>query len=606
MVQSLKKAWATFALVSALTITLIMIASPTIVRASPSNPFDVKVDHVVGIRDTGLIVINDTVTLSSNPGDIVEPLQNYSLGFPFNYQNNLAYTFAYETADPSKSLALDLNSGLGTIGFYAVNVNFPSAVNIANGASYRFTVVFVFINSTRFIVETVGETQILTYNASFPAYPSLPQMASEVNLKILMPTTLTYIRSSYAGEGIKFINTTQGSQTIFSYVKSNLSEFSEDSAWVYASSGGGHVQILDIAEVDRQIDITGNNQIIVTDSYTALNQAGELEQIQLSLPREAYGISAFEEFTLVSQSNLKTQQADTYTNVTITFAIPPVQGEEIHLSVQYSLPWGNHITEGDFGESHVSLSLFENLQTVIRALNVEIALPEGAAISGMIQPQDMAGFQTVAFSSSFTYAFQNATPFNDLTLNFAYRRPIFWDSFRPTMWMSAFVLVIGALVGAWRLYKPTPTAPLPSAVVSVRAEDLRSFVNLYDEKRRLQKEAETLEASARKGKIPRRQYKVRKTTIDGRLSALSRDLVASRDRLRTAGPRYADLMRQLEVAESELQSAEDEITRAEARYRRGDLSAQAYHNVLETAYRRRDKAQTTMDGALLRLREETT
>lgn len=604
MVQSLKKSWATFAFLSVLAISVILMASSMIVQASPADPFNVKVDHVVGIRDNGLIVVNDTVTLSSRPGDVVEPLQNYVIGFPYNYQNNLAYTFAFETANPSVNLALDPNSGIGRIGFYGVNVNFPASVNIGNGGSYKFTVVFVFINSTRFAVFPLEEQQVFVYNASFPAYPSLPQMASQVNLKILMPNSLSYTRSSYEEEGVNFTRTTQGSENVFSYVKSNLSEFSQDHGWVYASSSSGTVQILDVKEVDRLIDITGNNQIVVTDSYTAVNQAGELKQIQLRIPREAYGISAFLEFSLVSQSNLKTQQASTYTNVTVTFTVPQTEGEEIHLSIQYSLPWSNHVTTGAFGESHVSLSLFENVETAIRTLNVAIDLPEGAVLSGSIQPNDLTSFQTVAFSNSFSFAFQNATPFNDLTLNFTYRRPVFWDSFRPTIWMGAFVLVVGALAGAWHVYQPPPSAPLPSAVVSVRAEDLRSFVDYYDEKLRLQKEAEALDAAARKGKIPRRQYRVRKTTIDGRLSALSRDLAASRNKLRTAGPRYADLMRQLEVAESELQGAEAEITRAEARYRRGDLSAQAYHNVLETAYRRRDKAQTTVDGALLRLREE--
>jgi hypothetical protein len=604
VVQSLKKSWAAFAFLSVLAISVMVIASPMIVGASPSNPFDVEVDHVVEIRDSGLLVVNETVTLSSNPGDVVEPLENYVLGFPFNYQGNLAYTFAYETANPSLGLALDLNSGIGRIGFYGVNVNFPATVNIGNGGSYKFTVVFVFINSTRFSVFALEEQQVFVYNASFPAYPSLAQKASQVNLKILMPNALSYARSSYEEEGINFTRTTQGSQNVFSYVKSNLSEFSQDSAWVYASRSQAAAQILDVKEVNREIDITGNNEIIVSDSYTALNQAGELHQIQLRVPREAYGISAFVEFGLVSQDNLRTQQTDTHTNVSITFTVPHAEGDEIHLSVQYNLPWSNHVTTGDFDESHVSLSLFENLETTIRRLTVVIALPEGAVPSGPIQSESMTDFQTDPFSSSFTFAFQNATPFHDFALDFTYRRPIFWNSFRPTVWMGAFVIVAGALIGAWRLYQPPPTAPLPSAMVSVRAEDLRSFVNYYDEKRRLQKEAEALDAAARKGKIPRRQYKVRKSTIDGRLSALSRDLAASRDKLRTAGPRYADLMRQLEVAESELQGAEAEITRAEARYRRGDLSAQAYHNVLETAYRRRDKAQTTVDGALLRLREE--
>ena len=172
--------------------------------------------------------------------------------------------------------------------------------------------------------------------------------------------------------------------------------------------------------------------------------------------------------------------------------------------------------------------------------------------------------------------------------------------------MGAFVFVVAALFTVSRLYRPSAAAPLPIAVVTVRADDLRGYVANYDERRRLLKEAESLESAAQKGKIPRRQYKVRKMTIDGRLASLSRDLVALRDKLRTAGPRYVELMRQLEIAETELQGAEAEIERAEVRYRRGDLSSQSYHNVLETSYRRRDRAQTTIDGVLLRLREEIT
>jgi len=156
------------------------------------------------------------------------------------------------------------------------------------------------------------------------------------------------------------------------------------------------------------------------------------------------------------------------------------------------------------------------------------------------------------------------------------------------------------------MYKPLPTAPLPTAVMSVRAEDLKNFISYYDEKRRLLRETGSLEAAARKGRIPRRQYKVRRMTIDSRMSSLSRDLAALRDKLRKAGPRYAEMMRQLEVAETELQGVETDIGRTEIRYRRGEISTAAYHKLLEDSYRRRDRSQTTVDGVLLRLREEIT
>lgn len=365
------------------------------------------------------------------------------------------------------------------------------------------------------------------------------------------------------------------------------------------------MQLLDFEEVERRIEVLGNEQIAVSDSYKVLNKAGELNKINLRLPKGAYSVSGYDAFGLIQESNLVTQQIDDYTNTTLTLTATYVESDEIHFSLHYLLPWENRVTMNKFGEFHVSLSLFENPDGVIRNLTVTIVLPEGAVPSSSSAAPNENSLQNAAFSTSFSFAFENATPFQDTSFSFEYQRPVFWESFRPTIWMGTLVFAVGALIGAWRFYRPTVAAPLPTAVTTIRADDLRGFVSNYDEKRRLLKEAASLEAAARKGKIPRRQYKVRKMTIDGRLNSVSRELVALRDKLRTAGPRYAELMRQLEVAETDLQGAEAEIERAEVRYRRGDLSPQAYHNVLETAYRRRDRAQTTTDGVLLRLREET-
>jgi hypothetical protein len=574
--------------------------------ASSPAPFDVKAEHVVELHQSGLLVVYDALTLSTPQGVTVESLENYVLGFPFNHRSDLAYAFAYEGEDQDVKLNLDLDVGIGRVGFYGVQVNFAQAVDISNGGSYKFTVAFVFSSSISFDVFPLEEGPTTTfYNASFPAYPSLPHDASEVNVKITLPTPLNYTRSSYEKEGISLTKTTEGSMSLHSFTKNNLTAFSDQSAWVYASQTGGLTQFLDFQEVEREIRILSNQQIEVSDSYTVLNKAGELNKINLKLLRGAYSVSAYDEFGLIQESNLATQQVDDYTNITLTFTTTYLGNDEIHFSFRYRLPWENHVTMDGFGEFHVSLSLFENPDQAIRKLEVTVVLPEGAVLGSSSASANQSDLQNVAFSTTFTFAFENATLFHDTEYSFQYQRPVFWESFRPTVWIGTLVFAVGALIGAWRMYRPPVSAPLPTAVTTIRADDLRGFVNNYDEKRRLLKEAASLEAAARKGKIPRRQYKVRKMTIDGRLNSVNRELVALRDKLRTAGPRYAELMRQLEVAETDLQGAESEIDRAEVRYRRGDLSPQAYHNVLETAYRRRDRAQTTTDGVLLRLREET-
>jgi hypothetical protein len=64
------------------------------------------------------------------------------------------------------------------------------------------------------------------------------------------------------------------------------------------------------------------------------------------------------------------------------------------------------------------------------------------------------------------------------------------------------------------------------------------------------------------------------------------------------------MMRQIEAANTELQAVEADIERTEARYKRGEISAVTYHKLLEDYLKRKDRAQTNIDGVLLRLREE--
>lgn len=97
---------------------------------------------------------------------------------------------------------------------------------------------------------------------------------------------------------------------------------------------------------------------------------------------------------------------------------------------------------------------------------------------------------------------------------------------------------------------------------------------------------------------------MRKRTLESRLSVLSRDLTVLREKIMATGPRYAEVMRQIEVAETRLEGAKTDIRRVEARYRRGEISKEAYRRLLRDYYGKRDGAKTTIDGVLLRIREE--
>jgi hypothetical protein len=165
--------------------------------------------------------------------------------------------------------------------------------------------------------------------------------------------------------------------------------------------------------------------------------------------------------------------------------------------------------------------------------------------------------------------------------------------------MGVLVIIGCAIALLWQAPKPPPVP-----VVLVPPEDLRSFVEAYEGKTRILLELESMEEKLRKGRIPRGRYKVRKKMLEGRLSTLSRDLTDLREKIRAAGGRYANIMRQIEVAETMLEGVETDIRRVEARYRRGEISKGAYGRLLQEYYRRRERALTTIDEVLLRLKEE--
>jgi len=108
-----------------------------------------------------------------------------------------------------------------------------------------------------------------------------------------------------------------------------------------------------------------------------------------------------------------------------------------------------------------------------------------------------------------------------------------------------------------------------------------------------------------KGRIPRRRYKVMRKTLEARETAVSRDLTDFKERMRGAGAKYSGLMLQLEVAEAEIGEVKANINSAESLHKRGELSLEAYRNRLADYERKKERAETAINGILLRLREET-
>jgi chromosome segregation ATPase len=76
---------------------------------------------------------------------------------------------------------------------------------------------------------------------------------------------------------------------------------------------------------------------------------------------------------------------------------------------------------------------------------------------------------------------------------------------------------------------------------------------------------------AQKGKIKERQYKVQRRALELRRESLSKQIADLKAIFRSVGGNYANLVKQLDAAETELNKIEVNLRNAEARRRTGEL-----------------------------------
>jgi len=487
---------------------------------------------------------------------------------------------AYNATNFDEQLDVVLDTGLGVTGYYGVTVVFPNEVRdlLYNGQSYTFTVTFVFSNLIDSSVDQV-------FTIDFPTYPSLAQESSKCNVIVVLPKNANYTSNDFPFNATKkndcyYLNHTKSPLPKLTHMSTKVSF--EDSFACFSMN-----------KMDREITIDTNGHISVSELFLLKSKtAFELSKIRLPLPRDARNVSAFDEQGKKISITLLENETSTY-EISLNLA----ESQSRSFTITYNLFEENHLVQHDPQNYVLTLDLSENLRTMPETFIVKIIFSEGAAIQSF--PEQTFSIQRGIFQETLSLSRSNLTWLQNEQWSFSYSYSIFWASFRPTLWATTVVIIGSIIAFAWQRPKP----PIPVSVVLVPRKTLSEFVETYEEKEKILSELEQIKRKARKGRISRRRYKVRKTTLENRISSLSKKLTDLHQKIMSGGAKYADTMRQLEVAEIELDNIEADIRRIEVRFKRGEISAQTYRRLLEGDLRRREKARTTIDGALLRLRE---
>jgi chromosome segregation ATPase len=114
-----------------------------------------------------------------------------------------------------------------------------------------------------------------------------------------------------------------------------------------------------------------------------------------------------------------------------------------------------------------------------------------------------------------------------------------------------------------------------------------------------------MEDQIKKGKLSRRKFRLRKSSVDDHISRLEKDLSQLSNKISAASEQYMERMKHLKKAEDEIETLKNDIERAEARFLRKEITAEARRKMLDEYNRMKERAENTIEETLLRLKEET-
>jgi hypothetical protein len=559
--------------VFALAMIVLAFASFSIASVRASSNYAINsVNHTVEALYNGYVLINDTIAISGQT-------DSFLLGFPHAFGPSVIQAIAYSTNDTSDVFPVALNVPLeNRPGFYGMSVDF------SKGTPQVFSVVTVLSNTLSQNPSNASE-----FGLVFPTFPSFTETAPICNSSIVVPTA-QYLR---------------GNVSSFAYNAENLSAFTYNTSRVIFFLPQENVQNFDIKQLSRQLSIDALGKASVSDAYYITNNSTQtaMQSIVVVVPPNASNLSVGEQLgTPLAAPSLVDVNPTRYL-INFTAAVSP--GRATKFTVNYDLPDDVYVIKQG-NNFAVNMAFFQDTNSFIDQATVSFVLPQGARLSrfNTTLAGNSYGVNRDVFQETMTVNEQNIISLDSFTVTLDYDYNPLWLAFNPTMWVWALAIVGSVFFIAWKRPRAPSQVTVSTTAMRLREEDVRAFVDAYDEKIKIESEIDALDARVQKGRIPRRRYKVQKKTMEIRLSTLDRTLAEIGGRMHSAGGQYSDLMRQLEVVETEIDEVETNMASIEARQTRGEISLETYRKLLGDYERRRDRAKTTIDGILLRLREE--
>ncbi|MHA1484468.1 MAG: FKBP-type peptidyl-prolyl cis-trans isomerase, partial [Candidatus Thorarchaeota archaeon] len=215
------------------------------------------------------------------------------------------------------------------------------------------------------------------------------------------------------------------------------------------------------------------------------------------------------------------------------------------------------------------------------------------------------------FDTSITYTVYNTTLENPPSIVLVYQVSV-GAAARPLL----FALIVGFIAAIYVMYRKVD---LPDEFVGSGEEELtatenqatgappellREFATLYSKKTTLNMDLEKVESSRRRGKLKKREFMIRQKDVKSQMEKIDSQLPSIKDKLVSEGPRYRDIVAQLELHEERIEGAKAGLRQLLLRKKKQRISRAAFEKARQDYLKVIKKGTSATDRILLSIQEE--
>ncbi len=561
------------------------LATVNIQLSTPYIPFlgmKVDVSRSFGVREHFGSRVVDSYTIINNGS---APINSIDIYLPVRYSGNFQSMTASDSDDNELLVLRMANSN----DMFHWRLFFNDPIDFQESYSFETT---MYMTSLFW----VSDTTEWEYRLEFLKYPLLSTIIRRASFSLVFEGGGSLI----PGEESPDSETT------------NLVPFTETSFGVYLRIYSSNV----VADRKTTIIIDAWGWLTYREIITLDNTgAGVLSSVDLTIPAYSTRITIHDEVGMLawSQQNIDLGNFNETSEVVVNlqqdrFGQGLTSNFKYTFHVDYIIQASSYQEAADNG-NRLSIPQAVLSDILVREHEINIVMTASVAL---VEATD--GYRTAygVFDTTLKYKTYNTTSRNPALFEVVYQ---------TTLGAAARPTIIALMIGIISLiYVTRRKIELPEEVTGPREDEdiedskprqigapselLSEFANLYSRKTALNMDLEKLEAARRRGKVKKREFMIRERDLKQQIDEIDDNLPHLRDEMISYGPRYRDLVAQLELQDERIEGAKAGLRQLLLRKKKQRISRAAFEKSRQDYLKTIQKATTATDRILLSIQEE--